>query len=174
MSGLSFTVTLYDAKPLAALAQVEDALDDLTVLFDGIGRALVNSAVERIIQTNTGPDGAAWEPSQRVKDHGGKTLHDTGELSRSITHLAGPDRVVVGTNRPYARAMQVGAERGEFGAAIGRTTPTAQRPWSQDYFTPLPWGDIPARPYLGISSDDLATIGDLVELHISQIVGALQ
>lgn len=174
MSGLSFTVTLYDAKPLGALAKIDAALDDMTALFDGIGRALVNSAVERIILTNTGPDGVAWEPSQRVKDHGGKTLHDTGELSRSITHLASPDRVIVGTNRPYARVMQEGAEQGEFGAAIGRTQPTEKRPWSQDYFTPIPWGDIPGRPYLGISQDDLATIGDLVEVHFGQIVRALQ
>lgn len=174
MAGISFTVGLYDAKPLAALSSIEASLDDMTEVMDSIGAALVNSAVERIIVTNAGPDGEAWEPSHRVKEHGGKTLYDTSLLARSLTHLPEPHQVRVGTNVPYASVMQFGAERGEFGAAIGRSDPTARRPWSQDYFTPLPWGDIPARPYLGVSSGDLKTIGDIVEVHFGSALGALQ
>lgn len=174
MAGIRFTVGLYDAAPLGALARVDASLDDMTALMDSIGRGLVDSAVERIIVTNTGPDGEAWVPSRRVKDHGGKTLRDTGVLVSSITHLAAPDHVRVGTNAVQASTMQEGAERGEFGAAIGRTTPTAKRPKSQDYFTPLPWGDIPARPFLGVSPGDLEMIGDLTVVHFGQVVEALQ
>ena len=172
--GISFTFDYDDAAPRMVLSRMEEAMTDMTEFMDSVGRALVTSGVERIILTNTGPDGAAWEPSQRVKDRGGKTLHLSGNLGESIAHIAAPDHVTVGSNMIYARVMQQGAAQGEFGAATGRTRPTEKRPRSQDYFTPLPWGDIPARPYLGVSEADRAIIGDLVEVLFANATGRAQ
>lgn len=179
MAGISFTVTLEDDAPRLALARMGEAMDDMTELMDGVGRALVNSGVERIISTNTDPDGAAWTPSRRVQEHGGRTLHLSGLLGNSLTHQAAADHVVVGSNLIYAAVMHEGAEQGAFGAAVGRTRPTEKRPRSQDYFTPLPWGDIPARRYLataagGISEEDELTVGDLVEVHFGAVAEGLQ
>lgn len=179
MSGISFTITLDDAVPKIALGRMVDAMSDMTKLMDGIGRALVNSGVERIIASNTDPDGVVWEPSRRVQELGGKTLHLSGLLANSLTHQAAADHVMVGSNLIYAAVMHEGAEKGAFGAVMGRTRPSEQRPRSQDYFTPLPWGDIPARRYLatsggGISEEDQVTIGDLVAVHFGSIAGALQ
>lgn len=179
MSGISFTITLDDAVPNIALGRMVDAMSDMTELMDGIGRVLVTGGVERIISSNTDPSGAAWQPSRRVQAHGGKTLHLSGLLANSLTHRAAADHVVIGSNLVYAAVMHEGAEQGEFGAAVGRTRPSEKRPRRQDYFTPLPWGDIPARRYLvtasgGISEEDEAAISDLVELHFASIAGALQ
>lgn len=170
--GISFTFAFDDAAPRLVLERLDDAMGDMTDFMDSVGRALVNSAVERIILTNVSPEGEAWEPSQRVKDHGGKTLHLSGLLGNSIAHMAAPDHVAIGSNLIYARVMQQGAAQGEFGAAIGRTRPSEKRPKSQDYFTPMPWGDIPARPYLGVSDADMAIIGDLLEVHFADAAGA--
>jgi phage gpG-like protein len=44
--------------------------------------------------------------------------------------------------------MQFGAAQGEFGARIGKDKN------GRDFFTTIPWGDIPARPFLGVGPDD--------------------
>jgi phage gpG-like protein len=62
--------------------------------------------------------------------------------------------VEVGSSLEYAAVQQLGARRGQF----GRTRRGA----------PIPWGDIPARPYLGISQADSSAILDI----ISQYLGA--
>lgn len=174
MAGIQFTVSLDALAPLAGLSELGHSLTDLTNVMDSIGRELVNSASERIGTTNIGPDGQAWVPSHRVRETGGKTLLKSGLLQRSINSQAAPDHVIVGSNMVYAAVMHFGAEQGEFGAAMGRTEPSTKRPQSQSYFTPLPWGDIPARPYIGISEEDEMSIRDVVAVHISSIVGALQ
>ncbi len=179
MAGISFTATLDDAAPRAALARMGEAMTDMTELMDRIGAALVASGGERIISTNTDPDGHAWEPSNRVKERGGKTLNLSGRLAYTLIHQAAADHVVVGSNVPYAAVMHEGAEQGAFGFLSGRTKPSEKRPRSQDYFTPLPWGDIPARRYLvgvggDISEADKAVIGDLVEVHFGAIAEAFQ
>lgn len=61
-------------------------------------------------------------------------LRDTGRLAASISVDAGPDSVEIGSNLPYAPTHQLGAKRGEFG--------------SNRRGSPIPWGDIPARPFL--------------------------
>lgn len=171
---ISFSFSIDDHAPRVALQRIGESLSDMTELMDGIGRALVNAAVERIISTNVAPDGDTWTPSRRVKEKGGKTLHRSGLLASSIAHTASADHVEVGTNVVYARVMHQGAAQGEFGAAMGRTRPSDKRPWSQDYFAHLPWGDIPARPYLGVSEADRLMIEDLVDVHFGSLVDGLQ
>ncbi len=171
MAGIQFDVHLDDVVAQDRLAAITSALDDLTPLMDEIGGALVNGAIRRIGTSNVGPDGTPWLPSRRVAEHGGKTLFLSGALVNSITSVASRDHVVVGTNTPYAAVHQFGAGQGQFGAVMGRTKTTGKRKKSQDYFTLLPWGDIPARPYLGISSEERETIGDIVAVHLMEIAG---
>ena len=63
-----------------------------------------------------------------------RPLRDSGNLMNSITSRAQRDRVVVGTAVEYAPTHQYGARRGQY----GRTRRGA----------PVPWGDVPARPFL--------------------------
>lgn len=170
---ISFTFAIDDAAPRLVLTRLDDAMGDMTDVMDSVGRALVRGAKERIDQTNIAPDGTAWVPSKRVEEHGGKTLLLSGQLERSINQMAAADHVVVGSNEVYARVMQQGAEQGEFGAAIGRTRTDGKRKRSQDYFTPLPWGDIPARPYLGISPPDWDNIQDVIEVYFVSAAGSV-
>lgn len=69
---------------------------------------------------------------------GVQPLLDTGALRSSITYQATGNSVVVGTNLKYARTHQFGAKQGQY----GRTRRNS----------PIPWGNIPARPFMPISS----------------------
>lgn len=168
MAGVQLSVTLDDAAAVRALTALSAAAEDMTPLMEAIGRALVNGAVERIGTTNVSPDGSAWQPSRRASEGGGKTLHDSGVLMRSINAWASPDQVVIGTNVPYAAVHQMGAATGSLGVWIGEDKN------GRAMTVASPWGDIPARPYLGISEEEQLVIGDLVRVHYASVIEALQ
>tara|TARA_R110000765_G_scaffold7713_1_gene25149 strand:- start:1597 stop:2034 length:438 start_codon:yes stop_codon:yes gene_type:complete len=82
-----------------------------------------------------------WIPSQRAIADNGKTLRDTGRLMGSLTYVALPDGVKWGTNVVYARMMHYGGTKALF---------------------PHLWGDISARPYLGMNDDDRASVLNII------------
>ena len=82
-------------------------------------------------------------------DDGGQTLTDTGRLRRSIDYATTSDTVMVGSNLKYARIHQKGgtitpkkAKKLVFKGRGGKKV-------AVDQVT------IPARPYLGISDEDM-------------------
>ncbi|WP_296244806.1 MULTISPECIES: phage virion morphogenesis protein [unclassified Psychrobacter] len=82
-----------------------------------------------------------WLPSKRALEQGGKTLRDTSRLLSSLTYIALPDGVKWGTNVVYARMMHYGGTKAMF---------------------PHLWGDIPARPYMGMNDDDRASVLNII------------
>lgn len=162
---VTFTLRLDDLAPRAALARAEAGARDLSLLMDQIGTVLVNGAVERIGRTNVAPDGVPWPQSLRAQLEDGITLHDSGQLMRSITLAAAPDRVEVGSNMIYAGVHQAGAT----------ITPKAGKALN---FT-LANGDtvtvgsvtIPARPYLGVSEEERDDIEDLSVAYFTDLLG---
>lgn len=60
-------------------------------------------------------DGTKWKQSKRASEEGGKTLKDTGRLYNSFRNTAGRNYARVGTNVIYARTLNQGADKGEFG-----------------------------------------------------------
>jgi len=77
-------------------------------------------------------------------------------LRSSFFRDYGPDFVELGTNKIYSAVMQFGAAKGAFG--------TNARGGS------IPWGNIPARPFLGISDQDRLNIAGIVEEWLQDIV----
>ena len=82
-----------------------------------------------------------WLPSQRAIRERGQTLRDTSRLLSSLTYVALPDGVTWGTNVVYARMMHYGGLKSVF---------------------PHLWGDIPARPFLGMNEDDRASVLNII------------
>ena len=79
---------------------------------------------------------------------GGKILSDSGRLGDSITHIAGPNSVEVGTNVIYAGIHQTGGIiQAKAGYALAFAFPGGGFAVVEDV-------SIPARPYLGISTED--------------------
>jgi phage virion morphogenesis protein len=129
-----------------------------------IGEALVSSTIQRFNEQRS-PDGQPWAPlaantvaprkadytkrgrlrkpaEQRIKNR--KILIQSARLRNSISSRASGTQVAVGTNVVYAPTHQFGAKQGDY----GQTSRGA----------PIPWGDVPARPFLGISDSDQAEI----------------
>ena len=83
-----------------------------------------------------------------------KKLRQTRLLLDSIVADSDDRSAIVGTNLVYATTHQFGAKRGEFG--------------SNRKGAPIPWGDIPARPFLGINKSDADAITTAVTRYIQK------
>ena len=145
--------------------------------------------MRRRFSHEVGPDGKAWDDlsdvtKKRRKKAGRvpiKKLVASGELLGSIHSDFDASSAVVGTGIAYASTHQYGAKRGEFGsfsvvaqtirgrrrqikrgkaAKIGAATRTKGRP--------IPWGDIPARPFLGFDDKDRTTVLDEIRRHLER------
>lgn len=139
-------------------AELSRRMSDTGPVLDAIGQILVSSTQLRFVDEES-PDHVPWQPlssvtlaRRRKKGGGAKILRDTGRLASSITYVAGDGSVSVGTNVDYANVHQYGQRKG----ASGRTKRNS----------PIPWGDIPARPFLGINDDDLKSIDELLESYL--------
>lgn len=137
----------------AALGQAAQKLGNTQALMESVGEALVSGTLKRF-DAEEDPEGNKWEPSGRASEEGGQTLTGTGRLRRSIEYAATSDKVMVGSNLAYARIHQKG----------GKTSPHVIRPKRKKALAfggvvrkkvNHPGSDIPARPYLGVSEDDM-------------------
>lgn len=114
----------------------------------------------------TDPDGKKWTQSSRAKAQGGKTLTNTARLKNSIRAKSDADSFAVGTNLIYARRHQFGdkipllikakTKRGLRFQVGGR--------WITKGSVKV---KMPARPFLGISEDDIETIKSILEGEIA-------
>jgi len=159
-----------DSRPvLDALNELRRRGTNLSPALKEIGEDMVESTKRRF-STSTAPDGHPWAANSEVtlqrylglfsgsyKKDG--TLSNKGEarsgakkplfgetrnLSTTIGYrvVDGGQTLLVGSPQKYAAVQQFGAAAREFGKA--------------------PWGDIPARPFLGVSADDERDILDVL------------
>lgn len=155
------TVEINDAEVDAAFAEIEKRLTDMRPVFEVLGDLLKDSTEERFDE-GVSPDGIPWAPkSQTTIDAyaargltvSSKPLHgpnlDTLTLRKSFFHEATSDALTLGTNKVQAAAMHFGMAKG----AAGQTSRGGS----------IPWGNIPARPFVGISSEDRGAIVATVE-----------
>ena len=133
-----------------ALIALANTMDDMSPVMQDIGEYLLKSTRERFPKGEA-PDGSKWAPKSPITlaAYGARKSNrvdarplfgPTGLLSQQFSYTAAPDSVEWGSNRIYAAVMQSGAGKGAFG--------TTSRG------SPIPWGNIPARPYLGVSDED--------------------
>ena len=113
------------------------------------------------------PDGAAWAPKsqttidayvRRGKAVDRRPLWGPGEgirLAKSFHTAHGQSWVEIGTNAIQSAVMNFGAKKGAFGKTKRGSS--------------IPWGDIPARPFLGLSALDRQNIVELVEEWFEEI-----
>lgn len=138
-----------------ALGKTAHKLGNTQALMESVGDALVSGTLQRF-SAQEDPQGKHWEPSARAAEEGGETLTDTGALRKSIDYAATSDKVMVGSNLPYARIHQKGAiikpkkaKKLVFKGRGGKKVPV-------DEVT------IPARPYLGVSADDMKEVRETI------------
>lgn len=156
MSGARVELEFDNAAVLSAIRGALAELTDPRPMLLDIGEALVNSTRDRF-SAQRGPDGQTWKTLsprylQTKSPNPGKILQRRGDLVRQIFPQVEGATLLVGTDRVYGAVHQFGALKGAF----GKTRRGA----------PIPWGDIPARPFLGISDDDAAEIIAIARDHL--------
>ena len=158
MAGASIEITIDDAEVLAALNRLVAAGGDLTPAMRDIGEHLLNTTRERFSEEKA-PDGTPWAPlsettKKRKRRNAGKILTRDGFLRGNLAYRESANSVVVGSPSIYRGTHQFGAEQGSFGSTSGGS--------------PIPFGDIPARPFLGVSNDDADAITRIIRDFIAE------
>lgn len=162
MAGATITVTLDDAEVKTALTRLGTRMSDLSPAMRSIGEKLLQSTRGRIEHGGPAPDGAPWAPLSPVtlaRKKGVGKLIERGRLLGSFNYRADAYSVTVGTNVVYAAVHQFGMRRGYAGTGHYKTRRGS---------FPIPWGDIPARPFLGVSSADRASILDTLTDYLQR------
>lgn len=135
-------IEIDDREVRRALDALARRVTDFTPAMHDIGQALMEGMRSRISEGRDW-DGRAFAPNSPLtaaRKGRNKPLVDTGTFAGNrLRYAAGRDFVEVGASAVQAATLQFGAKRGAF----GRTKRGA----------PLPWGDIPARPFLPVRQD---------------------
>lgn len=154
------TITLDSSQVTHALNQLSQRVTNMQPAMVGVGNVM-SSLVDQTFTDTQDPYGNPWAalspvtvemrrkgPRPGVAD---RVMSDTGRLKASITHHASQHEVTVGTNTIYAPTHQFGANQGEYAPHV-------------------PWGDIPARPFLptdGLPALWQQDILDVIRHHLA-------
>ncbi|MBV6650721.1 MAG: phage virion morphogenesis protein [Hoeflea sp.] len=157
MSGVSITMQIRDAEVRRGFRKLERLMIDTTPVMAAIGTGLVGSTHMRFV-TQTDPEGQAWaalNTGYTAGKRNSRILTESGRLRDSINSRPGNDEVLVGTNVIYAAIHQ-------FGGTI--LPKAATHLWFRIGGALIKASKVtlPARPFLGISSDDEAMIAETV------------
>ena len=144
-------VELKEDEITAALASLSRALVNKMPVMEEIGDYMRQSTKDRMARGET-PEGTPFTPRSqttldiyaRKKFSYGLPLHLTGTMIEQINFATTENEVTIGSNAIQAAVMQFGAAKGSLGGGS-------------------PWGNIPARPFLGISADDRTNIIDIID-----------
>jgi len=128
----------------AILSRIIGLGKDMTPVSRALAGVLADIPERAFAEQRDPVTGEAWEPLSPVtvarRGSAAPILQVSGILAGSIQSEHGPDFARVTTATIYAPTHQNGAKKGKFGK-------TRRGP-------PIPWGDIPARPFFGIGPAD--------------------
>ena len=139
-----------DAEVIAALQRLRNQVGNIRPALAEIGEVMSESTKHRF-ETTTDPNGGLWAANSDVtvehKGHARPLTGETGALMESIHfQLDGDFAVEIGSNQVQAAMMQFGGIKEKF---------------------PHLWGDIPARPYLGVSRADKNKTLAIIDRHLN-------
>ncbi len=161
MTGARAEVAMDDAAVRQVFARLAALDGDQTTLMQKIGAQLRLHVDERF-EDGKGPSGLPWKKSRRAQERGGSTLIESGRLLGSMTYVAAPRSVEIGTNVEYAAIHQ-------FGGTIRAKTPKGLRFKVGGAWRRMMQVTLPARPFLGISQDDRDEMEAIVADHLAQL-----
>ena len=172
---VSLNVKIEDSGIRDLLSRIQRRMADLTPAMRIIGET-VRTSVLRNFEVGGRPRWKPLSPITLARRKGGRILIRqgfAGGLAGSIHWKAYRDRAVVGTDKVYAAVHQFGAKKGSFGAFTftvreHRRTRSGKkvRVRQHERTARLPWGDIPARPFLMVQREDWDEIRQALLEHI--------
>lgn len=159
MAGAMLDVTVDDSLVGKSLEELARRLGDLTTPFNDIGEYLHQSTDDRFSK-KVAPDGSPWAPLSAVtlaRKKGPGILREKGTLQDTLRKQVTSTELAFGTDRPYGAVHQLGQKKGASGKVIGH---------------PIPWGDIPARPYLGLSAEDETEVLSIIHEYLREPIAS--
>lgn len=125
-----------------------DRLANLQPYWQSVGMYIQRQTIRERFNKEQSPEGLKWKPlshatirrKKRHKRGQMKILHDTGELRRSITYEADNHSARIGSKLKYARTHQFGR------------------------------GYIPARPFLGVTQNEIRHITSMFSQYLKRHV----
>ena len=150
------TIRVDDREVLSALSSLAEKSQNLHPAFKEIGEQMQRN-IDKRFADGVAPDGTPWAQNSAAtlaakdkngnpRKHGDRPLINSGDLRGLIRYDASDKHVEIGSDRGYAAMMQFGGTKAEFSHL---------------------WGDIPARPFLGLSNDDEADILQIVNRYLN-------
>lgn len=123
---------------------------DVRPALQDMGEYFIESTKRRFA-TKTAPDGTRWKENADVtalrKGHDDELIGESGRLANEIHYRATATTLEWGSSLAYAGMQQNGGLKAAY---------------------PHLWGDIPARPFLGISSEDEAMALEILQEHLAE------
>ncbi len=145
-------VQIDDRELIAALQRLAGRVGDMRPVFDDIGELLLKSTKRRF-ETTSDPDGNEWAGNSEAtiarKGRDWALTGETGQLMDSLFAAAFADRAELTSPMEYAAMQQFGGTKAEF---------------------PNLWGDIPARPFMGLSQDDELAALTVISRYLEESV----
>lgn len=156
MAGARIQLDIEARSALEALGELLDRVEDPRPAFRDIGEYLDLAHRDRW-DAQKAPDGTPWAPlsevtKKRKTRNRDKILVESGDLQDLLRYDVSLEELLFGTNQPYGAVQQFGAKQGEFG--------------QNSRGAPIPWGDIPARPWLGLADEDEEPVLEILERHL--------
>ena len=135
-------VKVNDDAAQSVLNSLVRRMNDMTPAMRDIGEALAAGTRQRFF-VGSDWDGATWAPNAPAtlarKKSGRVLVGETKALFATIHYRASANAVSLGSPMEYAATQHFGALRGAFGRTVKNT--------------PIPWGNIPPRPFLPVNRD---------------------
>lgn len=156
---------VYNDKGIKDLKELLERLDKVFLnrkkLTLGIAETMLSSVQTNFLESgrNVSGDTKQWHPLsettllRRGNKRNSPILRVSNRLYHSLHSAYNNDTASVGTNVVYAALQHYGAKKGQFGSWRGH---------------PIPWGDIPARPYMMLTNQDIQDINDFIAEKINE------
>lgn len=150
-------IVLEDTDLNRQISAIAKSVSDLSPAMKQTGEYLVAQTKNRFVHTETAPDGKKWQPlSQRYltsrakKRNPNRILVLSRGLYESVHHVADKRSVTVGPNKVYAAVHQYGF-KGTVSVNAFTRNGHAVKAHTRNV-------NIPARPYIGLSTQDYEQI----------------
>ncbi|WP_035253305.1 phage virion morphogenesis protein [Desulfatiglans anilini] len=176
------TIEIRDEGVRSLLSEIQSRLQHLKPAMSLIGE-IVQESIERNFEEGGRPE--KWKDlssstklqRQRIRKWPGMILVRSGKaggLMGAISYRAFDDRVEMSANKEYAAVHQFGAKRGAFGTILAKVRSHMRRMANGKTVqvrahtrkVVLPWGDIPARPFMMVQNEDWDEIRESLLDHL--------
>lgn len=182
---LSFSIESKDSGVQRLLQKLQRRMENMRPIFSAIGE-IVHGSIQKNFERGGRP--FRWKAlspitiaqRERQKKWPGRILSRlgvAGGLMGSISYRTYADRTELSARKVYAPVHQFGARKGEFGTVEARIKQHVRR-ITQAFGRPIeptnvmvrthtrkmavPWGDIPARPFMAVQDEDWKEIKETV------------